>query len=448
MTLTARIAVATAGAVALALLLVGVGVYASTARTLLRTVDRDLAASVAPLVDRGGPVRPRDLPRVFEGERRFGPRRGDDGVGGVQLVTAAGDVRTAGAGFPVGDVGREVADGGRRRGVETVQGDDGPVRVLSVAVGDGVAVQVGRGIGDVAASLETLRSRLVRAGLLGTLLAAGLGALVARRAVGPVRTLTDAAEDVARTQDLTRRIEVAGEDELARLAASFNAMLASLDQARRAQQQLVADASHELRTPLTSLRTNIEVLQLGGELDQGDRDRLLADVVAQLDEFGRLVTGLVELTRGERPALDPTPVRLDELVASVVARAATNAPAVELRLDAEPVTVLAERDRLERAVANLVDNAVKYAGDAGPVEVTVAADGTVAVRDHGPGVAPEDAAKVFDRFYRAPATRGAPGSGLGLSIVAQVAAAHGGRVHLEHPEGGGARFVLRLPRHG
>ncbi|HWH31719.1 MAG TPA: HAMP domain-containing sensor histidine kinase, partial [Egibacteraceae bacterium] len=168
--------------------------------------------------------------------------------------------------------------------------------------------------------------------------------------------------------------------------------------------------------------------------------------VAQLDEFGRLVGGLVELARGARPAGAVTPVRLDELVGRVASSARLGPGAPPVSLDAAPTTVLGEEDRLERAVANLVDNAVKYGGG-GPVEVTVR-DGTVVVRDHGPGIPPEHLPHVFDRFYRAPETRAAPGSGLGLAIVRQVADAHGGTAHAANAPDGGAVLTLRLPVKG
>ena len=145
----------------------------------------------------------------------------------------------------------------------------------------------------------------------------------------PVTDLTEAAEHVARTRDLSRRIEASGGDELARLATSFNTMLGALDDSRRAQRRLVADASHELRTPLTSLRTNLEVLGARRELPAGDRERLRTDVVAQLEELTELVGDLVELAREDEPCdAPPETLRLDELVAGAVERARRHAPGV------------------------------------------------------------------------------------------------------------------------
>jgi two-component system sensor histidine kinase MprB len=273
--------------------------------------------------------------------------------------------------------------------------------------------------------------------------AAALGLLVARAAPAPVRRLTSTVERVTETQDLSERIEVAGDDELNRLAASFNTMLAALEESTRAQRQLVADASHELRTPLTSVRTNIEVLAGDRALPPDDRRRLLSDVVEQLGEMTMLISELIELARAEQQVAEPEDVRLDLLVADAVERARRNRPDVAYSVDLEPVTVQGVPPTLERAVGNLLDNAAKWSPPGAEVEVAVR-DGRLVVRDHGPGIADEDLPFVFDRFYRARAARGMPGSGLGLAIVRQVAEAHGGGVVAERADGGGTRMVLTL----
>jgi two-component system sensor histidine kinase MprB len=268
--------------------------------------------------------------------------------------------------------------------------------------------------------------------------------LVARTALRPVRQLTAAAEHVARTRDLSRRIESEGSDELSSLGASFNTMLEALDDSQRAQRQLVADASHELRTPLTSLRTNVEVLADADALSSEDRRRLLRDVVAQLDELTVLVTDLVDLARGDESAAISEDVRLDLLVAEAVERARRHAGDRHFLTDLEPCLIRAVPGKLDRAVGNLLDNAAKWSAPGGEIEVRVHA-GEVTVRDHGPGIEDEDLPFVFDRFYRARSARGLPGSGLGLAIVRRVAESHGGEVWAERPAGGGARFRLRIP---
>jgi two-component system, OmpR family, sensor histidine kinase MprB len=221
-------------------------------------------------------------------------------------------------------------------------------------------------------------------------------------------------------------------------------MLEALEGSVRAQRRLVADASHELRTPLTSLRTNIEVLAQGNGLAPPARRRLLADVVAQLEELSVLVGDLVDLAREQEPDLTAEDVRLDLLVEDAVARARRHAPHVRFEVRTEPALVRATAARLDRALANLLDNAAKWSPSGSVVEVRSSADGEVEVRDHGPGIAESDLPFVFDRFYRAPAARGLPGSGLGLAIVRQVAETHGGTVRVENAEGG-ARLVLHVP---
>jgi two-component system sensor histidine kinase MprB len=220
-------------------------------------------------------------------------------------------------------------------------------------------------------------------------------------------------------------------------------MLGALEHSVGAQRQLVADASHELRTPLTSLRTNIEVLARGDGPRGNRRKQLLQDLTEQLEEMSALVNDLVELARENGQQPDPEELRLDLLVADVVERAKRRAPQVRIATVLDEVTVLGVPNALERAVGNLLDNAVKWSPPGGEIDVTVRA-GEVSVRDHGTGIAEADLPLVFDRFYRAPAARGMPGSGLGLAIVKQVAEQHGGSVSAEAAEGGGALLRLTL----
>jgi two-component system sensor histidine kinase MprB len=211
----------------------------------------------------------------------------------------------------------------------------------------------------------------------------------------------------------------------------------------RAQRQLVADASHELRTPVTSLRTNIEVLLEGGELDPEDRRRLLADVVEQSEELSALVGDLIELARGDQPGPDTEDVRLDGVVAESLARARRNAPGIHFAAQMEPVLVDGVPERLGRAINNLLDNAARHSPPGGTVEVRVGPEG-VRVRDHGVGVAEADLPYVFDRFFRGTNSRGRQGSGLGLAIVRQVTEQHGGSVSVANAPDGGAVFTLTL----
>ena len=317
------------------------------------------------------------------------------------------------------------------------------LRVLTFPHFPGYAVQLARNLGEVDHTLSRLRLYLLLIAGGGIAVAAALGLLVSRAALAPVRRLTATTERVTETKDLSERIDARGQDELSRLAGSFNTMLGALEDSTRAQRRLIADASHELRTPLTSLRTNIEVLASERALPAGERERLLSDVLEQLEEMTTIVSELMELARGTEQVAEPEDVRLDLLAAGAVERVRRNRPGVAFRTDLEESLVHGVPSTIERAVANLVDNAAKWSPPGGEVELAVRGD-EVTVRDHGPGIADEDLPYVFDRFYRAAAARGLPGSGLGLAIVRQVAEAHGGAVVAEHAEGGGTLMRLRL----
>ena len=318
-------------------------------------------------------------------------------------------------------------------------------------VSETVAFQLARPLNGIDGVLSNLRLILAILFVGGIALAAGLGRLAARRVLAPLAEVAQAAQHISETDDLTGRIRVHADDEVGRLAIRFNSMLnrlegsrAELDDSVRAQRQLVADASHELRTPVTSLRTNIEVLLEGGELEAEDRRRLLSDVVEQSEELSALVGDLIELARGDQPGPATEDVRVDRVAAESVARARRNAPAIEFRPHLTPVSIDGVPERLGRAINNLLDNAARHSPPGGPVEVTVDGSG-IRVRDHGPGVAEADLPYVFDRFFRGTNSRGRQGSGLGLAIVRQVTEQHGGSVSAANAPDGGAVFSLALP---
>ncbi len=299
---------------------------------------------------------------------------------------------------------------------------------------------------NASSELKKLALLLGAVALVGVVLAAALGWLVARTALVPLNSLTDSVEDVAETTDVSRRLSPGGQDELGRLRRTFNRLLEALESSRRAQSQLVLDASHELRTPLTSLRTNLEVIRRVDELSEEDRNVLVDDVLVQLQELTDLVGDLAELARGDQQPAAPEVLRLDLLVRDAVAVQNTHGRTkdVTFALDAAPSWVEAHPDRLSRAVGNLLDNARKWSPPGQPVSV-ISRDGTVVVHDHGPGIAEQDLPHIFDRFYRSPAARGLPGSGLGLAIVAQVVKGEGGTITAENDPAGGARLSLCLP---
>ena len=437
MSFRARLTLAVAAAVACAIVAASFAVYALARSQLRAEVDRALE---------------RRVEKVHIGDRgyRHGFRVEEPLLGGppgyTQLVTAAGDAfRAPDAEIALPTQGAmEVAAGRRDEYFEDATVAGTHVRILTTQIAPGVSLQIARPLDEVDRTLERLRLYLGAISLGGVGIAALAGLLVAGAALRPVRRMTATAEHVAETRDLSRRIEsVGGDDELGRLARAFDAMLEALDASIRAQRQLVADASHELRTPLTSVRTNVEVLERGEELSAEERATILADLRVQLEELTRLVEDLLELARGAELRAEPESVRLDELVADAVDRARRTARDVRFEIELEPSTVSGIRDRLDRAVANLLDNAAKWTPEGGAVHVSVER-GVVTVRDEGPGIAADDLPHVFDRFYRAPGARGVPGSGLGLAIVRDVAEEHGGSVEAGTAPSGGAQLRLRL----
>ena len=319
-----------------------------------------------------------------------------------------------------------------------------PVRVNVTSPEDGLAVEVGRSLAEVDATLRRLVLALLVISAAAVGLAAVIGRLVAATAIAPVHRVAKAAEDVARTGDLSHHLDVPGGDDLGRLAASFNTMLDALSESLDRQRQLVADASHELRTPLTTVRTNVEVLARADELAPEDRVMLIRDTVAQISELTRLVGDLVELARGDGEEEAFTTVDLEDVVRGAVDVVGRSHPGVTFRVHGERTAIRGAPGRVARAVSNLIDNAGKWTQPGTTVEIDVR-DGAVSVRDHGPGVDPTDLPHIFDRFYRSPAARTMPGSGLGLAIVKQVADSHGGTVTATAAPAGGALFVMQLP---
>ena len=299
----------------------------------------------------------------------------------------------------------------------------------------GLVVQVGYSLTNVDSTLAFLRAALILVALGGVALAAGLGWAVGRASIRPVEDLTVTVEHVTATQDLSSTINDEGNDELARLARSFNAMLAALAASKGQQAQLVSDAGHELRTPLTSLRATLRGLGALKDLPAGDREELLSDVDGQLQELTTLVGDLVDLARDdERQQTEPELVEFDELVEHAVERAHRRATSLDFDVSLQPGQDLARRP-CSSAVMNILDNAAKWSPPGGRVGVSLEADSAwhLTVTDQGPGIAPEDLPRVFERFYRAPTARSMPGSGLGLAIVKRVINTHGGTIELTSP---------------
>lgn len=292
--------------------------------------------------------------------------------------------------------------------------------------------------------LQQLAKTLLLVGAGVMLLALGLGIALARTALHPLEQVTEEIEDIALTSDVSRRLEPGGDDELGRLRTTFNTLLDTIDASQHLQRQLVLDASHELRTPLTSLRTNAQVLSQSSRLTPEDIDQVTFDMVAQVDELASLVTDLAELARGERSEGPVVELRLDEVVdeAADIARTYARTKNIQVSLDLQASSIMGRRDRLERAVSNLLTNAIKFTPHGGTIRVRSFA-GSVIVADSGPGVNPDDIPFIFNRFWRSPSARGLPGSGLGLSIVDQVVNECNGTLKVDRdPDLGGARFTM------
>jgi two-component system sensor histidine kinase MprB len=315
--------------------------------------------------------------------------------------------------------------------------------IYTTRITDTITLQTARPMTEVDHTLNNLKAVLTFVAGGGVALAALLGYLISRAGLRPIHRLRQAVDHVTETGDMSQVVPYTGDDELGRLGAHFNRMLVALDQSLRTQRQLVADASHELRTPLASMRTNIEVLQRSPTLVGNERDRLLKDVVSQVEQLTRLIQDLIDLARGDQAPEEAEEVRLDWIVASAVERAATNWPLVRFDANLDESVVMGQSGRLDRAVSNLLDNAGKWSPPGTTVEVCVVHH-EVTVRDHGPGIDRADLPFVFDRFWRSPAARAMPGSGLGLSIVRQVAEAHHGTVSAELPADGGTLMRFRL----
>ncbi|MGW3248672.1 sensor histidine kinase [Streptomyces sp. NPDC001070] len=448
MTLGNRVALAGGTVVCAALLLASLIIYPSLSTGLHRQID-DVLVSAA---DRDASQLLKDFKFKVQQMEREGTHltvpTSPVTVGSTQLQFMVPPVSSGpGGGFiPVTEHDVQVARGKAPAYFQdaTFEGVSYRVYTAPLTDWDGALVRAAIRQSVVGSTLDRLTALLAAITAGGTLLAAFGARLLAGRVLRPVRQLTDTVEHVTATQDLTARIDVRGRDEIARLARSFTAMMAAVEESVRAQRRLVADASHELRTPLTSMTTNLELLSESPGLADPQAPALVEQARTQAEELRALVNDLVELARYGQPHVHTEDTRLDLLAQRVVDRAARRSSRISLRTDLSECLVHADPEALERAVGNLVDNAVKWSPDGGQVLVGVSSDGTVTVTDQGPGIPADDLPFVFDRFYRSPAARTLPGSGLGLAIVKQVAETHGGSITAE-PLDHGLRMRLSLP---
>ena len=440
--LASRVILLTTFAVGLSVAIVALAAYLTVRHQLQSSMDASLhrRAYVAAQYDLSD-YRVRDIPAFMLGAT-------DTKVGYVtadgQVVTTKGPNQDA---IPLGAPELAVARGSSDYSCRTISSQGTNYRVATIPTNtDGIALVVAQSLEPNESTLDRLGAVMAIFGIAGVIAAALAGWGVARNGLRPVRRLTEAAEDIARTEKLDP-IEVEGNDEIARLARAFNAMLAALSASRDRQRQLVADAGHELRTPLTSLRTNLDLLTQAdrqGGLPESARIELLDDVRFQIEELTTLIGDLTELARDEPAALALEEIDLAEITERAVQRVRRRASSLQFDLHADPWWVVGDSASLERAVTNLLDNAAKWSPPLGTVTVRLTG-GSLLVADQGHGIDEADLPHVFDRFYRSTASRTLPGSGLGLAIVRQVAERHGGKVRVGRSPAGGAAFWFEVP---
>lgn len=443
--LRARLAALTAAAVASAVALTGVAAWLITRITIYNQLDNelvDIAAVTANWV-------------AVDIEGMGGLDTNALKAANVTVMLVRSDNRTStlpGASVTLVPGVQELSVARRQQGwsARTGEASNGqPYRIVAVpltAGDDSYALVLGRPLEPTNNIMATLGWSLAIFGFLGVGVSSAIGFIIARSAIRPVERLTEAVTRVTDTQELNP-IEVDGSGELEELSRSFNTMLRSLQSSRERQRRLIADAGHELRTPLTSLRTNVELLVADDRsrmLPEGARADILRDVAGQLGEFTTLVGDLVLLSREDSMQPHPEPVDLRDVVNSAVARAKRRGPSLNFDVELHPFYLIGEPDLLERAITNLLDNAVKFSPPGGTVHVLLEGD-RLRVSDQGDGIPDDELPHVFDRFWRSPSARNTPGSGLGLSIVAQTIKAHGGWVKAGRSAEGGAEFIVRLP---
>ena len=445
MKLRTRFLIATSVIVFLTVSILSVAIYATVSKHLLSEVDNTLDARVVAIAES---IRPRN--NAAPGNRRqrnpleeaLLPIRFDTVT---QVIDPRGNVVIAlgQVDLPISnDVFEMVANPLAQRMRITTKIDGVPYRILSVPILRGGALQLGKDISDIESAKEGILLWLFVLGLLAIAASGSAGWFIARRTARPIQKLAAAAEHIAATRELTTTLDISGDAEIEQLATSFNTMLVALRLSREQQQQLVQDASHELRTPLTSLRANSELLEREN-LDTETKNLILRDIRAEVDELAALTGELSSLASDQRLIEQLQIVNLGEAVEEVVERAQRRSGRIINLERKSPASIRVRPSQLDRAISNLIDNALKFCPTAQPVDVFVS-NNRIEVCDHGPGISDADKPHIFDRFYRAVATRALPGSGLGLAIVKQFADDHDAVVNAVDTPGGGATISIEF----
>jgi two-component system, OmpR family, sensor histidine kinase MprB len=420
--------------VAMVVVLMAVAVWAVVSRALYDDVDNQLRSRARLLIESGSLQA--DPSKAIEGTA-YSDVNAMLVIPGRAIFTANQEGQT----LPLGEPEKAVLRGDLIMSLRTA----GYQRVLALHLSNDSSLLISKSMVPTSQLLKRLGTVLFIVGGVGVVVAAMAGGAVARAGLRPVARLTEAAERVARTDDL-RPIPVFGSDELARLTEAFNMMLGALAESRERQARLVTDAGHELRTPLTSLRTNVELLMAAmapgaPRLPENEMAELRADVIAQIEELSTLVGDLVDLTRDDAGIVVHESVDIAEIVDRSLERVRRRRNDIEFAVACTPWVVYGDSAGLSRAVLNLLDNAAKWSPPGGRVGVRLTQIdplyAELVVSDQGPGVPPQERSLVFERFYRSTSARGMPGSGLGLAIVKQVVLKHGGTLRVADAVPGG-----------
>jgi two-component system sensor histidine kinase MprB len=427
-----KIALAMAAIVTVATVAIGAATYRSTRDRLFIEIDRSLSGLDAAAAGRRG-IDPNQPPVR-------GPLSNID----VQVVDQSGAVIASTFPEPIPVSAADLAVLGPRRPelLSTVSTPEGDVRLRTVRTPQG-ALQLGRSLEETYRVLDSLRTRIVLWVLIVAALSTAAGWWIASRVTASLRRLTAAAVEVEATGRLDVAVGEQGDDEVGTLGAAFDRMLIALARSNEDQRRLVQDAGHELRTPLTSLRTNLDTLRRFPNMSAVDRDAIVDDLHAETTELTDLVNEVVALASGDASDEEREPFDLAVLVTEVAERYERRS-ARAVVVSGSPSPVIGQRASIQRAISCLLDNARKFDQSGGPIEVSVA-DGEVRVCDRGPGIPSGELDLVFERFHRSDEARTLPGSGLGLSIVREVARRHGGDATARHRDGGGAEIIFRLP---
>jgi two-component system, OmpR family, sensor histidine kinase MprB len=445
--LRTRLTLAGGGAVLVALAIASLVIYVDVRSHLRDQIDFSLIQSAEDVAAKWHSDRPIGFGKDTNGIFQIVPNIGvvtNEGLSATGIPVPPNSAATAAPSSNLLEHDQAVASGNARPYFRDILLAGVPYRLFTMPLSsssDGL-VRTFRPLTETNTTIARVRRLLIGLTLGGALAAALLGWLTANAVLRPVRALAETVRDVRATRDLNRRIPAGGRDELAGLADDFNGMLAALEDSQRAQQQLIADASHELRTPLTAHRANIELLARP-DLPNARRRRVLAAAVRGIEELSTLVGDLIQAARDGKSVDTREELALDKLVAGAVERARRRAPELTFESRLESCPLVGADARLERAIDNVLDNAIKWSPPEGSVEVDLA-DSTLTVRDHGPGIAEADLPHVFDRFYRAADARSLPGSGLGLAIVKQTVDDHGGSVTVANADGGGVLVTVRF----